>query len=210
MARDDFDIERLKALDDGEWTRVVEAYNTRLYCYIRRQLGDDDLTEEFVQETFHGAIRGMSRFDARFNVEQYLVGIARNKLIDHFRKKKLEVQLPDGDDGDAWTSGIDAGAARASQIESTKELAARQRAVLVEALREMVADLKAAGDWKRLKTIELCFLKPWRHREIADRLGITDEKSIAGVKFRAIKDLQDRLRKKDPGRDLFAGLWRDA
>ncbi len=209
MGSEEFDLDRLKALDDAEWTRVVEAYNNRLYCYIRRQVQDDGLVEEFVQDTFHGAIRGISRFDDRYNVEQYLVGIARNKLIDHFRKKKLEVNLPDSDDGEAYFSTVDSGHARPSQIESTRELASRQRAMLVEALREMVSDLKAQGEWRKLKTIELCFLKPWRHREIADRLGIDDEKSIAGVKFRAIKDLQERLKAKDPGRDLFAGLWRD-
>jgi hypothetical protein len=55
--------------------------------------------------------------------------------------------------------------------------------------------------------IELCFLKDWKHRDIARRVGIDDEKAIAGIKFRAIRDLQGRLRRRDPRKTLFSGLW---
>ena len=34
-----------------------------------------------------------------------------------------------------------------------------------------------------------------------------DEKAIAGIKFRAIRDLQARLRRRDPRKTLFSGLW---
>ena len=70
-----------------------------------------------------------------------------------------------------------------------------------------MGDLWESRDFRRLKTIELIFLRRWRHRPIADLLGYQDEKAIAGVKFRAIRDWQDRLRRRDPNKTLFSKLW---
>ena len=86
----------------------------------------------------------------------------------------------------------------------------RQKDVLVDCLRDMVQDLRNRREYKKLMTIELCFLTDWKHRAIAEELGIKDEKSIAGIKFRAIRDLQQRLMQRDPRRTLFSGLWREA
>jgi hypothetical protein len=83
----------------------------------------------------------------------------------------------------------------------------RQRGALVTCLQELAHELWEKRDYKRLMAIEMCFLKDWKHRRIADRIGIDDEKAIAGIKFRAIRDLQVRLRKRDPRKTLFSGLW---
>ena len=82
--------------------------------------------------------------------------------------------------------------------------------MLIDCLREMVRDLRSRREYQKLMTIELCFLTDWKHRSIAKRVGITDEKAIAGVKFRAIRELQQRLMQRDPRRTLFSGLWREA
>ena len=82
--------------------------------------------------------------------------------------------------------------------------------MLVDCLRDMVRELRSRREYKKLMTIEACFLTDLKHREIARRLGISDEKAIAGVKFRAIRELQQRLMQRDPRRTLFSGLWREA
>ena len=84
---------------------------------------------------------------------------------------------------------------------------ARQRSALITALREMVDEMRAKGEYRKLMAIELCFLTNRKHRDIAGRLGIEDEKAVAGIKFRAIRDLQRRLREEDPRKTLFSGLW---
>ena len=71
----------------------------------------------------------------------------------------------------------------------------------------MVQDLRDKGDYRKLMAIELCFLTTRKHRDIAQRLGLEDEKAIAGIKFRAIRELQGRLRGVDPRKTLFSGLW---
>ena len=211
MGASDYDIAKLQALDDAEWARLREEYHDRVFGFLRRQVGDIDLAEDLTQDAFLGAIRGIKGFDRRYNVEQYLMGIARNKAIDQLRRKKLEVHVTDRDeDSSGFFSTTPAeGARRPSQIHAARETVTRQKDVLVECLRDMVADLRSRRDYKKLMAIELCFLKDWKHRAIAEKLGIADEKSIAGIKFRAVRELQQRLMKRDPRRTLFSGLWRE-
>jgi RNA polymerase sigma factor (sigma-70 family) len=206
----DYDIGKLQALDEDEWRRLREEYHDRVLGFLRRQVSDLDLAEDLTQDTFLGAVRGIRGFDARYNVEQYLMGIARNKAIDQLRKKKVEVRVTDREeDSSGFFSAAPAlGERRPSQIHAARETVARQKDALVECLRDMVSDLRARRDFKKLMAIELCFLKDWKHRRIADALGIPDEKAIAGIKFRAVRDLQQRLMKRDPRRTLFSGLWR--
>ncbi|HYC76775.1 MAG TPA: hypothetical protein VEI02_04015, partial [Planctomycetota bacterium] len=156
-------------------------------------------------------IRGIAGFDRRFNVEQYLMGIARNKVIDFLRRKRPEVNIADRDeDSSRFFNNAPGESRRPSQIQSAKETLLRQRDALIGALKDMVRELKDKRDWQKLMAIELTFLTDWKHRRIAERLGIDDEKSIAGIKFRAIRDLQQRLKRSDPRRTLFSDLWRNA
>jgi hypothetical protein len=93
------------------------------------------------------------------------------------------------------------------RIIESREKILRQKGALIAGLKELVAELWQKEDFQRLMAIELCFLTEWKHRRIAERLGIADEKAIAGIKFRAIRELQARLRQRDPRRTLFSGLW---
>jgi RNA polymerase sigma-70 factor (ECF subfamily) len=207
----DYDIGKLQALDEAEWTRLREEYHDRVYGFLKRQVGNVDLAEDLAQDAFLGAVRGIKGFDRRYNVEQYLMGIARNKAIDQLRKKKAEVHVTSEEDSSGFFSLTpNPSARRPSQIQVARETVSRQREILVDCLRDMVRELREKRDWRKLMTIELCFLTDWKHRRIAETLAITDEKAIAGVKFRAIRDLQQRLMNRDPRRTLFSGLWREA
>lgn len=212
MAAPDYDIGKLQALDESEWTRLREQYHDRVFGFLKRQVGDIDLAEDLAQDAFLGAVRGIKGFDRRYNVEQYLMGIARNKAIDQLRRKKAEVRVTEKEEDSSgfFNATPSPEGRRPSQIQAARETVMRQKDVLVECLRDMVDDMRARRDYKKLMTIELCFLTDWKHRRIAEELGIKDEKSIAGVKFRAIRDLQQRLMSRDPRRTLFSGLWRQA
>lgn len=206
----DYDITKLQALDEAEWSKLRDEYHDRVFGYVKRQITDPELAEDLTQDTFLGAIRGIRGFDRRYNVEQYLMGIARNKVIDHLRKKRAEVSIADKNEDSSGFFNITPSptARRPSQIHSARETITRQKDALVECLHDMVQDLKSKREFKKLMAIELCFLKDWKHRAIAEKLAISDEKSIAGIKFRAIRDLQQRLMKRDPRKTLFSELWR--
>jgi len=87
------------------------------------------------------------------------------------------------------------------------ELRGRQRAVLGRILREFVAELWEAGDIQKLMVLEYLFVLGGRNKDAAERFGITDEKAVAGIKFRAIDKLRGLARQNDPNHSLFRGLW---
>ena len=208
MRSKNFDIPRLQDFDGQEWRRLEERYHDRIFAYVRRQIGHPDAAEDLTQDVFLGALKGIGNFDARYNIEQFLMGIARNKVIDHLRRKKIEVQVPDRDEDSSGFFGTTAGEAPASAyLMLAREKVSRQKEALIACLKEMVRDLIAKDDLRKLMAIELCFLTSRKHRDIAKYLEIPDEKAIAGIKFRAIRDLQGRLRHRDPRKTLFSGLW---
>jgi DNA-directed RNA polymerase specialized sigma24 family protein len=45
---------------------------------------------------FLGAVRGIERFDPIYTIDQFLFGIAKNRVIDHFRKHKIRLVPAEG------------------------------------------------------------------------------------------------------------------
>ena len=204
----DYDIAKLRNLDDAEWEALQQDYFSRVFYYVKRMVNDADAAEDVTSETFLGALKGIARFDERYNVEQYLFGIARKKAIDWMRRSGHETNVSSKDeDSSSWFGNVPDDEPTPAQLVVARERTWRQRDALVQVLKEYVGALWEARDFKRLKTIELVFLCDWKHRRIAEQLGYADEKAIAGVKFRAIRDFQDRLRARDPNRSLFSKLW---
>ncbi len=57
-----------------------------MYAFFAYRLRDRDEAEDLTQQTFERALRAWSRFDpARASVATWLLAIARNLLIDHYR-----------------------------------------------------------------------------------------------------------------------------
>lgn len=204
----DFDIARLQALDEDEWDRLQREYYTRIYFYVKRMISNHDAAEDVASETFLGALKGIGRFDERYNIEQFLFGIARKKAIDWMRRSGHEIQISEDDDSSSFFGNQpQEDQPTPDQLTIAQEKVDRQREALIQILREYVGELWERRDFQRLKCIELVFVKNWRHRRISDLLDYQDEKAIAGVKFRTIREFQDRLRRRDPNHSLFSRLW---
>lgn len=63
----------------------------RVYGYlVSRCRGDTSLAEDLTQATFTEVVRERARFDGRSDVVTWLIGIARHKLVDHFRAQERE------------------------------------------------------------------------------------------------------------------------
>jgi RNA polymerase sigma-70 factor, ECF subfamily len=59
------------------------------------RLRDQTLAEDAVQETFLAALKGGKSFQGRSAEKTWLVGILKNKIIDHFRKSGRETSFTD-------------------------------------------------------------------------------------------------------------------
>ncbi|MFN7590445.1 MAG: RNA polymerase sigma factor [Planctomycetota bacterium] len=207
------DIARLQAMDEAAWAAVQEDYFRRIYFYVKRFVGDHQTAEDLTQDVFLGALRGIAGFDANYTFDQFLFGIAKNRVIDHYRKHKVKL-IPakpddDGDKSQIWLENLatDAGPAPKERVVHD-ENEARQRRVLATILRDYVGELWAAGEFQKLMVLEYLFVLGGRNKDAAKRFGIADEKAVAGIKFRAVERLRGLARQHDPNHSLFLGLWR--
>lgn len=82
-------LEKLRAGDRLEFSRMVDAYSSRLYRLALKMLGNQQDAEDVLQETFLKAFRHLSGFDGRSSVSTWLYRIAANEALMLMRKKRL-------------------------------------------------------------------------------------------------------------------------
>lgn len=212
MPRSPHDIARLQRMDDAAWAELQDDYFRRIYFYCKRYVGDHQTAEDLTQDVFLGAVRGIASFDATYSLDQFLFGIAKNRVIDHYRKHRLTLVPGVADDAadgsQIWLDDLaqDAAPAPKEQVVQ-KEDGGRQRRVLADILRQHVGELWQAGEFQKLMILEYLFVLGRRNKDAATRFGVADEKTIAGIKFRAVERLRGLARQFDPNHSLFLGLW---
>lgn len=206
------EIASLQRMDEAAWTALQQEYFRRIYFYVKRYVTDHQTAEDLTQDVFLGALRGIGGFDPAYTLEQFLFGIARNRVIDHYRKHK-PVTMPSkpdeqSDRSQIWLENIAHEATpqpKEKVVRSEDE--SRQRRILAQILRDLVGELWAAGEYQKLMVLEYLFVLGGRNKDAAARFGIADEKAVAGIKFRAIERLRGMARQRDPNHSLFVGLW---
>jgi RNA polymerase sigma-70 factor (ECF subfamily) len=204
-------IERLQAMDEQAWGELQEDYYRRVYFFVNRYVSNHQTAEDITQDVFLGAVRGIANFDRAYSLDQFVFGIAKNRVIDHYRKHKMPLISPQKDDAsDAsmlWIDNMPEDGAAPAEGVVEKENADRRRTVLGNILKEFVGELWRDGEFVKLQVLEYLFVLGGRNKDAAQRFGFEDEKAIAGIKFRAVEKLRGKARQNDPNHSLFGGLW---
>lgn len=128
---------RVALADADAFRRWYERHVTVVHRYLAsRCLGDEDLVQELTQQTFVAAIHARRAFDGRSDVTTWLIGIARHKLADHFRREEREerrrfratvASLDPATEAHLWRATEE----RVLIADAMRQLPANQRAVLV-------------------------------------------------------------------------------
>ena len=125
----------LRAGDSRHRQALLDVYDDALpavYGYLKPRCGDWALAEDLAAETFLAACDSVQRNLVREVTVAWLIGIARHKLVDHWRREARHerrlsavAELTDATD-DPWDATVDAAA-----IERTlRNLGAVNRAAL--------------------------------------------------------------------------------
>lgn len=121
--------------EEPDWEAVYRAQLPRIYNYFRYRLGDETAAEDLTSRTFEKAWRGRRRYRRDIaGFSTWLLAIARNVAVDHFRARREHGGLDEADGVAIGTTPEDDGA-RASDLE---RLAALLRGVS-ERDRELLA-----------------------------------------------------------------------
>lgn len=98
-------LERVQRFEEEALAEVFDRYNAGIYRYAMRLLGDEDLAQDCLSETFSRFLGAVQRgAGPQEHLQAYLYRIAHNWVTDHYRKKTppsvpLDEFIPDpGDD----------------------------------------------------------------------------------------------------------------
>jgi RNA polymerase sigma-70 factor (ECF subfamily) len=152
-------LPRCRRGDEGAWHELVNLYTRRVFGLAYRFTGRVDEAEDLTQEIFIKVYRTLDRYrgsDGPFPA--WLMAVARNHAIDHYRRRKQEL-LRRSEDPEILES------AAAPDEHPVVGLERQERARLVHrGLRALPADL-------RLPLI-LCDLQGMPYDEIASTLQL--------------------------------------
>jgi RNA polymerase sigma factor (sigma-70 family) len=209
-------LQQIAGGDSSAWSQLVQRYQGRLLAFARGRLHRKDDAEDLVQDTFIAFLESVAsgKFRENASVETFLFTILRHKLIDLFRSPAtmrvcflqdvLERQAGGGSGGgSSGGGGSGGGDARSPQMEDSQQLTASfyvrrdeqsqmLRAALSNALEALAERLQAAQNLRDLQIIEMLFYAQIRNKDAAAIMGM-DEKQIALVKHRAIKEIHEHV-----------------
>ena len=122
---------------DTEISAVVVRERSRLGNFIRKRVGNPAEAEDILQDVFYEFVEEYRLPESIEQASAWLFKVARNRIIDRFRKKK-EVALGDtGDEEEYWLD-------LALPSPDAGPEAEYARAMLLDALREALDELPAA------------------------------------------------------------------
>lgn len=76
----------------------LNDYGDILYRYALTRVRSEATAEDLVQETLLAGLQAFDRFSGQSTVRTWLVGILKHKIIDHFRKNRLEITTLNDDE----------------------------------------------------------------------------------------------------------------
>lgn len=118
----------------GQGRALVDLYDSALpdvYGYLASRCGSAAVAEDLTSETFLAAVDAVRRGAVPELTVAWLIGVARHKLVDHWRRQEREQRATavlEGDDpvDDAWDVQLDVMAAH----DTLAELGGHHRSAL--------------------------------------------------------------------------------
>ena len=147
--------------DQGAWEAIVRQHWRKVFNVAYKFVGKHDEAEDLTQDIFLKIFKALNTFDRRANFQTWIISIARNLCIDHYRsvRKERETIAREVDAGEL--SPVSNEASPLLQLERSD-----LRDMLRRALDQLPETLKTA--------VVLRDLHELAYQEIAERLGLPE------------------------------------
>lgn len=84
-------VRQCMAGDSHAWQQLVTAQHRRIYAICYRFTGSSTDAEDLTQDVFLKLYRNLASFDAqKGSFQTWITTLARNLLVDHFRRTRME------------------------------------------------------------------------------------------------------------------------
>jgi RNA polymerase sigma-70 factor (ECF subfamily) len=170
-------LERARALDDAALGWLYRHYLPVVYRFVLGRVGDVHLAEDLTSETFIAMVESIERVRAADDLTfaAWLIGIARNKVAEHYRRQAsrpaTQGELQPWEEPSAFAESDD----------PLSVVAARERwGEVVDALRQLTEE-------QRMVVLYRCVLG-YETNEVAQLLN-RQPGAIRALQFRALASL---------------------
>jgi RNA polymerase sigma-70 factor (ECF subfamily) len=157
-------LRRAQRGDERAFALILRAYETPIFNYIYRVVGDRALAEDLTQEVFVRVFQALPRFSLRCKFTTWLFQVTKNRVLDELRARERRPHAVIAIEDAPRLEIVDPPVERLETIEA-----------VWRAVRELNPDLKMA--------LLLRDVAGLSYNEIADTLEIT----LATVKWRIFK-----------------------
>jgi RNA polymerase sigma factor (sigma-70 family) len=168
-------VRRAAAGDERAYSRLIQAYQSRLYNFVRSMVQNEELAEDITQESFVKAYFNLNKLKEPARFKSWLFRIANNNTLDYLRKKKLPVQDVDESVRESY---VDVGSPEAGAIEGERS------AHIWSALAKLKPEQR--------NILVMCDIQGLSYAEIAEALGVPFG-TVQSRIFYARKKLKEHL-----------------
>jgi RNA polymerase sigma-70 factor (ECF subfamily) len=92
-------VRRCRSGDGAAWEEIVQTYSRRVYNLAYRFTSRADSAEDLTQDVFIRVYRSLDQYDAKQgDLQNWLMRLARNLIIDDYRKRQRAPQDQAADD----------------------------------------------------------------------------------------------------------------
>jgi RNA polymerase sigma-70 factor (ECF subfamily) len=117
-------VRRCRAGDGAAWEEIVTTYSRRIFNLAYRFTSRVDSAEDLTQEVFVRIYKSLNQYDPKQgNLSNWLMRLARNLIIDDYRKRQRNPQNSMADDVDKHSFHLRAVGTSAHKQVERKELA---------------------------------------------------------------------------------------
>ena len=171
---------------DQRISETVMREQSRLRNFIRKRVADSSEAEDILQDVFYELVEASRMMKPIEQVSAWLFRVARNKIIDFFRKKRPEASISDHPAATADGESLTLEDLLPSPDEGPE--AAFARSVLLEELEEALEELPE----EQREVFVAHELEGFSFKEIAARTGV-GVNTLLSRKHYAVLQLRQRL-----------------
>jgi RNA polymerase sigma-70 factor (ECF subfamily) len=156
-------VRRCRAGDGAAWEEIVQTYTRRIYNLAYRFTSRADAAEDLTQEVFVRVYRSLDQYDPKQgDLQNWLMRLARNLIIDDYRKRQRAPQDAAADDLEDHKYHL-----RAAGISVQKEMERHELGAQVQAgIDKLSADLRTCVILRDIEELS--------YHEIVDLLKIPE------------------------------------
>jgi len=156
---------------------LVEKYQKSIAGFVRQKIADEGVVEELTQDILMAAYNAMPNFNGKCSEFSFICSIAKHKITDYYRKKKLKTILF---------------SVNPKLEEVVEDALTPERDVLKEELKKEISRTMKELRADYGKILRLKYIEDWKSSQIATAMKL----SIKAVESRLIR-----------ARKQFQNLW---